>query len=55
MEAVAPHADGAIVGSAFMRLIEQNQRSPDLAQKLEELAAELKSGLAAPKPVLERG
>jgi tryptophan synthase alpha chain len=48
MEAVAPYADGAVVGSAFMRLIESNQSAPDLESKLRDLAAELKAGLKAP-------
>ncbi len=47
MEAVAPHVDGAIVGSAFMRVVEENGDAPDLAQKLEALAAELSLGLTA--------
>ncbi|MEZ5362667.1 MAG: tryptophan synthase subunit alpha [Bryobacterales bacterium] len=48
MEAVAPHCDAAIVGSAFMRVVEQNQQAPDLAAKLQALAGELKAGLRAP-------
>lgn len=45
MEAIAPQVDGAIVGSAFMRVVEDNQDSPELAQKLEALAGELSAGL----------
>jgi tryptophan synthase alpha chain len=45
MEAIAPQVDGAIVGSAFMRVVEENHDSPDLAKKLEALAAELTAGL----------
>jgi len=45
MEAIAPQVDGAIVGSAFMRVVEENQDSTDLPARLEALAAELTSGL----------
>ena len=45
MRALAPHADAAVVGSAFMRVIEENGSGPDLASRLEALAAELKGGL----------
>jgi tryptophan synthase alpha chain len=38
-------ADGIVVGSAFVRLIEDNAGSPDLEQKLETLAAGLKQPL----------
>ncbi len=48
MEAVAPYADAAIVGTAIMRVVEQNQGSPDLAAKVRDLAADLKAGLRAP-------
>ena len=48
MEAVAPYADAAVVGSAFMRVVENNQSAPDLESKLRDLAAELKAGLRAP-------
>ena len=47
MQAIAPYADAAIVGSAFMRVVEETQGALDLPQRLESLAAELKSGLAA--------
>lgn len=50
MEAVAPYADAAVVGSAFMRLIEENHDAPDLADKLRDFAADLKAGLWAPAP-----
>ena len=46
MEAVAPHADGAVVGSAFMRLIERHADAPDLEARIEALAREFKAGLA---------
>lgn len=45
MEAIAPHVDAAIVGSAFMRVVEEAEGAEDLPQRLESLAAELKSGL----------
>jgi len=41
-------ADGVVVGSAFVRLIENNAGDPRLAEKLEALARELKAGLEAP-------
>jgi tryptophan synthase alpha chain len=50
MEAVAPYADAAVVGSAFMRVVEENQEAPELAAKLRDLAADLKAGLRAPAP-----
>ncbi len=46
MEAVAPHAEGAVVGSAFMRLVEQHAASDALEDALEAFARELKGGLA---------
>ena len=45
MMALAPHVDAAVVGSAFVRLIAENQQDPDLADKLSSFAAELKNGL----------
>lgn len=48
MEAVAPYAEGAIVGSAIMRVVEEFGASPDLEQRLEALARDLKSGLRVP-------
>lgn len=48
MEAVAPHVDGAIVGSAIMRIVEENADAPDLPEKLTALAADLSAGLHAP-------
>jgi tryptophan synthase alpha subunit len=47
MEAIAPYADAAIVGSAIMRVVEDARGSADLPRRLEALAAELKSGLRA--------
>ena len=43
--AVGAIADGVVVGSAFVRVIEQNAASPDLEPKLQALARELSSGL----------
>jgi tryptophan synthase alpha subunit len=40
-------ADGVAVGSAFVRVIEQNAASPDLEKKLEALARELAGGLTS--------
>jgi tryptophan synthase alpha chain len=45
--AVGAIADGVVVGSAFVRVIEQNAASPDLEAKLEALARELASGLTS--------
>jgi tryptophan synthase alpha chain len=47
MEAIAPYADAAIVGSAIMRVVEDARGSADLPRRLEALAAELKNGLRA--------
>jgi len=41
---LAPHADGAVVGSAIVSVIERHRDSPDLEARLEQLAASLKSG-----------
>jgi len=48
MEAIAPYADAAVVGSAFMRTIEEHQGASDLGKRLEAQAAELKGGLKTP-------
>jgi len=40
-------ADGVVVGSAFVRVIEQYAAGPDLERKLEALARELSSGLTS--------
>lgn len=53
MEEVAPHAEGAVVGSAFMSLIEAHSAERDLEERLEALAAEFKLGLALPSNGLE--
>jgi tryptophan synthase alpha subunit len=38
-------ADGVVVGSAFMRLIEQHGGSPELEQRLEAFTRSLKEAL----------
>lgn len=43
-EAVGRLADGVVVGSAFVRLIERLAGTPELEDKLEALARELKTG-----------
>lgn len=48
MEEVAPHAEGAVVGSAFMSLVEAYSAERDLEDRLEALAADFKLGLALP-------
>ncbi len=50
MRAVAPYADAAIVGSAFMRVIEEHGDEADLAERLSSLAADLKQGLKLATP-----
>ncbi len=45
MAALAPYADAAVVGSAFMRVIEEHHSQPDLASRLTVLARQLKGGL----------
>ena len=45
--AVGAIADGVAVGSAFVRVIEQNAAGPDLETKLEALARELSGGLTS--------
>jgi tryptophan synthase alpha chain len=48
--AVGAIADGVAVGSAFVRVIEENAAGPDLEAKLEALARELSSGLPSKNP-----
>lgn len=48
MQAVAPYADAAVVGSAFIRIVERHGGDADLADRLASLARDLKQGLAAP-------
>ena len=43
-EAVGRLADGVVVGSAFVRVIEKYAGTPELEGKLEALARELKTG-----------
>ena len=45
MLSLAPYVDGAVVGSAVVRLIARHQDEPDLAARLAEYCSELKSGL----------
>jgi tryptophan synthase alpha chain len=49
MRVLAPYADAAVVGSAFMRVVEENLQAPDLADKMRDLAAALKAGLKVPE------
>ncbi len=41
VDAVAQYADGAVVGSAFMRVVEENGASKDLERRVETAAREL--------------
>ncbi len=50
VRAVGAIADGVVVGSAFVRVIEQNAASAELERKLEALARELRSGLPSKNP-----
>jgi len=43
-------ADGVVVGTAVVRVVEQNATSPDLPAKLEALARSLSSGLPSKNP-----
>ena len=45
MEAIREHVDGAIVGSAFMRVVEETGDAPELPERLESLARDLSAGL----------
>ena len=45
MLSLAPYVDGAVVGSAVVRLIAKHHDEPDLADRLAAYCAELKSGL----------
>lgn len=45
VEAVAGVADGVVVGSALVRMVEEHRDSPDLAQRIEERVRELMSPL----------
>jgi tryptophan synthase alpha chain len=48
--AVGAIADGVAVGSAFVRIIEQNAAAPDLEARLQALAHELSTGLLSKNP-----
>jgi tryptophan synthase alpha chain len=45
VRAVGAIADGVVVGTAVVRVVEENAQSADLENKLEALARELRSGL----------
>jgi len=45
VRAVGALADGVVVGTAVVRVVEENAQSPELEKKLEALARELRSGL----------
>lgn len=45
MQAVAPYAEGAVVGSAFMRVIAEHADEAGLERELEALASDFKQGL----------
>ena len=47
MREIAPHADAAVAGTAFMKVIADNRQAVDLEDKVEALARELKRGLGA--------
>lgn len=48
MEEIAPHAEAAVVGSRFMRLIEERSGEAGLEDELAALATDFKRGLALP-------
>jgi tryptophan synthase alpha chain len=43
-------ADAVVVGTAFVRVVEQNAAGPDLPAKLEALARDLAGGLPSRNP-----
>lgn len=43
--ALAPHVDAIVVGSAFVRILEEHGREPDVAERLAARARELMRGL----------
>ena len=49
MQEIAPYAEGAVVGSAFMRLIAEHRDDRGLEGKLEALARDFKQGLRLPE------
>ena len=44
---IAAFSDGVIVGSAFVRIVEQHARDPQLQQHVKQFAAELKAAITA--------
>jgi tryptophan synthase alpha chain len=50
VRAVGAVADGVVVGTAVVRVVEENAASPDLPAKLEALARDLASGLPSKNP-----
>ena len=50
MEALAPHVDAVVVGSAIVRMIGDHARHDDLPARLTAFCAELKAGLALKTP-----
>jgi tryptophan synthase alpha chain len=52
---VVRHADGAIVGSAIVRLVEALRGDPDLVRKVGDFVASLKAGTAGPSAPGEAG
>ena len=49
MQEIAPHAEAAVVGSAFMRVIAEHSDDAGLEQRLEVLARDFKQGLRLPE------
>ncbi len=43
--AIAPHADGVVVGSAFVRMIEENSGRDDMVEKVAKFAGEIKRAI----------
>jgi len=41
----APLADGIVIGSAFVRLIDEHAESPDLVSRVSSLAREIKEAM----------
>jgi tryptophan synthase alpha chain len=46
--ALAPVADGVVIGTAFQNTIEAHRTSPDLVRRIETQVREFKAALAAP-------
>jgi tryptophan synthase alpha chain len=47
---IAAYADGVVVGSAVMRLVEQHASAPDLEARLEEYMRSLRNGMDGGRP-----